>query len=42
MSDCTHDCSSCGVEGCGDREKPDFRAYLNEYSSVKKVIGIVS
>ena len=42
MSECTHDCSSCGVEGCGDRETPDFRAYLNEYSSVKKVIGVVS
>ena len=42
MSECTHDCSSCGAEGCGDREKPDFRAYLNEFSSVKKVIGIVS
>jgi len=42
MSECTHDCSSCGVEGCGDREKPDFRAYLNEFSSVKKVIGVVS
>ena len=42
MSDCTHDCSHCGVEGCGDRAKPDFRAYLNELSSVKKVIGVVS
>ena len=42
MADCTHDCSSCGVEGCGDREKPDFRAYLNDYSKVKKVIGVVS
>jgi len=42
MSECTHDCSSCGVEGCGDREKPDFRAYLNDFSSVKKVIGVVS
>jgi len=42
MSECNHDCSSCGVDGCGDREKPDFRAYLNEHSSVKKVIGVVS
>jgi len=40
--ECTHDCSSCGVEGCGDREKPDFRAYLNGYSKVKKVIGVIS
>ena len=42
MAECTSDCSSCGVEGCGDREKPDFRAYLNEHSNVKKVIGVVS
>lgn len=40
--ECTHDCSSCGVEGCGDREKPDFRVYLNEKSKVKKIIGIIS
>lgn len=40
--ECTHDCSSCGVEGCGDREKPDFRVYLNEHSKVKKVIGVIS
>ncbi len=37
---CTHDCSSCG-ETCSEREN-DFRAPLNQYSSVKKVIGIVS
>lgn len=37
---CTHDCSSCG-EDCAERET-DFRAHLNQYSSVKKVIGIVS
>ncbi len=37
---CTHDCSSCG-ESCSEREN-DFRAALNQYSSVKKVIGIVS
>ena len=42
MADCTHDCASCGVDGCGDREKPDFRAYLNERSKVKKVIGVIS
>lgn len=40
--ECTHDCSSCGVEGCGDREKPDFRVYLNDKSNVKKVIGVIS
>ncbi len=42
MTDCTNDCSNCSVEGCGDREKPDFRAYLNEFSSVKKLIGVIS
>ena len=42
MADCDHNCGSCGVEGCGDREQPDFRAYLNEASSVKKVFGVVS
>ena len=42
MADCTHDCGSCGVEGCGERETPDFREYLNEASSVKKVFGVVS
>ena len=39
MSECTHDCSSCG-ENCGERksllEKP------HELSRIKKVIGIVS
>lgn len=45
MSECTHDCSTCG-ENCSSREggapKEDFRAYLNASSSVKKVIGVVS
>ena len=35
---CSHDCSNCS-EKCSER---DFRANLNEYSKVKKVIGIVS
>lgn len=41
--DCNQNCSSCG-DDCEERreEKPDFSAKLNEYSSVKKVIGIVS
>ncbi len=40
MSDkCTHDCSSC-TEKCSERT--DFREKLNEYSKVKKVIGVVS
>ena len=42
MTDCNRDCSSCGVEGCGERQEPDFKAYLNEKSSVKKVVGVVS
>ena len=42
MANCDNNCGSCGVEGCGDRKEPDFRAYLNEASSVKKVFGVVS
>lgn len=38
MSDCNHECGSCG-KSCSER---DFKAYLNKKSSVKKVIGIVS
>ena len=43
MSECTHDCSSCG-ENCAERQSSpeDFRVKLSEGSSVKKVIGIVS
>ena len=42
MSECTHDCSSCG-ESCGERTAPmDLRAPLNELSSVGKVIAVVS
>jgi len=43
MSDCTHDCSSCGVD-CSSRtsEQVDFTEKLSQGSSVKKVIGIVS
>ena len=40
MSECSHDCSSCGQEDCGSREIP--KEQLNEFSRVKKVIGIVS
>ena len=36
---CTHDCSNCS-EKCSERT--DFREKLNEYSKVKKVIGVVS
>lgn len=43
MADCNHDCSSCGAS-CGERqENPGIqKAPMNEFSNVKKVIGIVS
>ena len=43
MSECTHDCSSCG-ESCSDRtqSQTDFMEPLYKDSSVKKVIGVVS
>ena len=42
MSECTHDCSSCG-ENCPSRTSPQsFLKELNPYSSVKKVIAVVS
>ena len=40
MSECSHDCSSCGQKDCGSREIP--KEQLNGFSRVKKVIGIVS
>ncbi len=42
MSDCTHDCSSCGSD-CGERQAPmDFRKQPHELSHIKKVIAVVS
>ena len=43
MSECTHDCNSCG-ENCAERKTnpEDFRVKLSAGSSVKKVIGVVS
>lgn len=38
---CNHDCSSCSSD-CKDREVQDLHEKLNKYSSVKKVIGVVS
>ncbi|MBR3124452.1 MAG: Mrp/NBP35 family ATP-binding protein [Mogibacterium sp.] len=38
---CTHDCSTCSAD-CGSREGGIQKAVLNPYSSVKKVIGVVS
>ena len=42
MSECTHDCSSCG-ESCGERTQPqDMRKPANAQSHIKKVIAVVS
>ena len=41
MSECTHDCGSC-TANCGERKQESLLAPANEYSNVKKVIGIVS
>ena len=38
---CSHNCSGCG-EDCGDRSEESLFEKLNEFSSVKKVIGVVS
>lgn len=40
---CTHDCSSCSAN-CGDRQEGNGipKAALNQYSSIKKLIGVVS
>lgn len=41
--DCTHDCENCG-KSCSEREggKPDFRAKLNPWSRVGRVIAVAS
>lgn len=41
MSDCSHDCSSCGSD-CASRDPKSFIEEQNPYSNVKKVIGVVS
>lgn len=38
---CNHDCSSCSSD-CAERDPKSFLEELNPYSSVKKVIGVVS
>ena len=40
--ECTHDCSSCSVNCPSKDAQPDLHEKLNDLSSVKKVIGIVS
>lgn len=42
MSECSHDCSSCG-QSCSSRKNPaDMREAPHAMSSIKKVIGVVS
>ena len=42
MSECTHDCSTCGAD-CASRGEPQsLLAKTNEFSHVRHVIGIVS
>lgn len=39
---CNNDCSSCS-QNCSERRQPqDFSVKLNEHSSVKRVIGVIS
>lgn len=42
--DCTHECSSCGVSGCGDRTADSGPSKLetNKRTTIKHVIGVVS
>lgn len=42
-SSCSHDCSSC-ASSCGSKQpsKEDFLVPMNQYSRVRKVIGVVS
>ncbi|MBQ2661837.1 MAG: Mrp/NBP35 family ATP-binding protein [Clostridia bacterium] len=41
MSECTHDCSTCG-ENCAQREKESLIEQPHKMSKIKKVIGVVS
>ena len=41
MSDCTHNCSTCG-ESCSERTAESLLAQANPGSHVKKVIAVVS
>lgn len=42
--ECTHECSSCGVAGCGDRtaDAAPSKFEPNSRSSIKHVIGVLS
>jgi len=41
MSECTHDCSTCG-ENCGSRDPKSLLEKQNDMTHIKKIIGIVS
>ena len=42
MSECTHNCETCGMK-CSERKNPaDFHEPAHKLSSIRKVIGIVS
>lgn len=41
MSECSHDCSSCG-ENCAERKPESLIEKPHELSKIKKVIGVVS
>ena len=41
MSECTHDCSTCGAD-CASRQPESLLEAQNAYSNVKKVIAVVS
>ncbi|MBQ7186762.1 MAG: Mrp/NBP35 family ATP-binding protein [Ruminococcus sp.] len=41
MSECTHDCSSCG-ESCSERQGGIPKEPVNAMSNIRKVIGVVS
>ena len=38
--ECTHDCSSCGVEGCGEREIQKLSTLPSAH--IKKIIAVIS
>ncbi len=41
MSECTHDCSSCGAE-CASRQAESLLAPANAHSRIRRVIAVVS
>ncbi len=41
MSECTHDCSTCS-SNCSSKKPESLIEPLNQYSTVKKVIGVIS